>query len=955
VKANCPDEEAGIFSYLSFYYCQLPHAKPVAFTIIAVWLALLFTTIGIAASDFFCINLATIANILGMSDSLTGVTFLAFGNGSPDIFSTFAAFKTNSGSLAIGELIGAASFITAVVAGSITFIRPFKAPRKTFVRDVGFFIIAASFSLVFLFDGKLHLWECCVLVGLYVFYVVFVLLWHWYFHRRSVRRRKEAAAREQFVVPGSEEAELGEEYHDDEDEVADRSHGRPSPLRGPSLEDLAALERGGEVEDEEEEEEREEVARAEITRNMRLSRPRARSRRQSHLPIRPSLVGALEFQAVLSDLQRSRNIHTMPIHLRRYSDDPRLQEDQLSSVSEPRADTTYGPEDATYSASAGTGGRGRAVSANGADTLGFSGTLAQGVPRIDLLAPLPEDDRSHGSASPPKGKLSPAPPSPTISLSPPPSTDGGSRATSPMPPRLRPISRNRLAPPDQFPPLQPSPQPQAQPLESTDQRKPPKLSIPKQPGGQQVRQVSPPASPSVPFPPYRDDASALSPRASRPSSIHLPQHDLSPESHFRTEFSFTAKSERPLTWWPYYVLPPPAELFCTLFPTVVNWREKNIIQKFVGIVTIPSIFLLKITLPVVETERDDDGEVDEDVPAMSLPGTMSSTDARTPSRTTPKLRIDDAESEHNAGPVYSMALGDPNPDAIVSTSSAAGHIHHHTHRSDYFLPHSSHGGVTQSPQQLSTVAKPSEDDPKDWNRWLVIVQLFTAPFFVVLIVWANTEIDNPRALFRPSLIALLISLIMLFILLATTTADRAPKWRVMLCFLGFAVSISWISTIANEVVGVLKTLGVILNISDAILGLTIFAVGNSCGDLVANVTVAKLGFPNMALSACWGGPMLNILLGIGLSGMYLTITGAQARVDKGKKLKFKPYHIEVSKTLLISGGTLLVTLVVLLVAVPLRRWKMDRFIGVALVAFWTLSTVANVIVEVMGLSTLSSS
>lgn len=47
----------------------------------------------------------------------TGVTFLALGNGSPDLFSTFSAMHSNLGSLALGELIGAASFIVSVVAG----------------------------------------------------------------------------------------------------------------------------------------------------------------------------------------------------------------------------------------------------------------------------------------------------------------------------------------------------------------------------------------------------------------------------------------------------------------------------------------------------------------------------------------------------------------------------------------------------------------------------------------------------------------------------------------------------------------------------------------------------------------------------------------------------------------------------------------------------------------------
>jgi sodium/potassium/calcium exchanger 6 len=168
---------------------------------------------------------------------------------------------------------------------------------------------------------------------------------------------------------------------------------------------------------------------------------------------------------------------------------------------------------------------------------------------------------------------------------------------------------------------------------------------------------------------------------------------------------------------------------------------------------------------------------------------------------------------------------------------------------------------------------------------------------------------------------------------------------------GFVVSITWISSIADEVVGVLKSIGVILNISDAILGLTIFAVGNSLGDLVADYTVAKLGYPVMALSACFGGPMLNILLGVGLSGCYLTIKHARKKQahHPGRELKFKPYEIEVSRTLMISGATLLVTLLGLLIVVPLRRWKMDRFVGWCLVALWSVSTVCNVVVEVAGL------
>ena len=151
----------------------------------------------------------------------------------------------------------------------------------------------------------------------------------------------------------------------------------------------------------------------------------------------------------------------------------------------------------------------------------------------------------------------------------------------------------------------------------------------------------------------------------------------------------------------------------------------------------------------------------------------------------------------------------------------------------------------------------------------------------------------------------------------------------------------------------LKAIGVILNISDAILGLTIFAVGNSLGDLVADITIARMGYPKMALSACFGGPMLNILLGIGLGGMYMTIHNEQHIHHKhpNRPIHYKPYELEVSTTLIISGIALLVTLTGLLIFVPLNGWRMDRKIGIGLVALWVVATTGNVIVEVLGLGT----
>jgi sodium/potassium/calcium exchanger 6 len=926
VLANCPDEEAGVISYLTFYYCRMPHAKPVAFTIMTLWLALLFSTIGIAASDFFCVNLNTIANMLGMSESLAGVTLLAFGNGSPDVFSTFAAFRTHAASLAVGELIGAASFITAVVSGSMALIRPFDVARKSFVRDVGFFIVAAGFSMGFVADGKLHLWESVAMVVFYLFYVAFVVCWHWWINQRKARRQKAAAVRSHYITPGGDEAEISE-YHDDEIGPLSRASSHTV-----SVDDFSALERAGAgdpVDDDEYEEERERWM-GEMTSNMRVSRPRMGARRNTHTPIRPSLVGALEFRAVLSSLQKSRNIQSMPINLRRYSDDPTYttvqQQAQAPTDSHPAPRPAYGVASTENQQST---IRGRAVSTNDIDRMRLqSYTIEAPVPNINFISATPNF----------RGTFPPIPdealPSPSISLSPSPASSPlSSRTASPAPPRTRHPSTDLLAPPS----LTRSPSPRTSPvLEPGERPVPPSLKL----------TVPDTMSPPIPFPAYTDFPwSAHS--SSRAPSLRLPSPSASPESTFHQESFFGAYDlARTPKWWPSRVFPPPHLLLSTLFPTLTNWRDKSIADKILGFVAALPVFLLTITLPVAEQQKDDDDEVDAhadwSLPPPLTPLSGASVDMQQRNMTMTAETLIGADSSRSSKGKKTHGRNSASTDTTATARSQPPQL---------FI--TSENNLLGSPEQLPT-SSPSNDS-KQWNRWLVITQIFTAPLFLVLIIWANLE-ESMHTLFRHTLWSLLASLCILAPILATTSPDHAPRWRPVLCFLGFAVAIAWISTIANEVVGVLRTLGVILNMSDAILGLTIFAVGNSLGDLVADITVARLGFPVMALSACFGGPMLNILLGIGLSGSYMILTKGEDRHHRHphEPVHFKPYHIAVSTTLIISGASLLVTLVGLLIAVPVRRWRMDKWIGWGLVVTWGASTAVNVLVEVLGYSSAVS-
>ncbi|XP_022252097.1 mitochondrial sodium/calcium exchanger protein-like [Limulus polyphemus] len=66
----------------------------------------MFIALGVTADDFLCSALVVISKTLHLSQNIAGVTFLAFGNGSPDIFSSLAGVQELRSDLVIGQLFG---------------------------------------------------------------------------------------------------------------------------------------------------------------------------------------------------------------------------------------------------------------------------------------------------------------------------------------------------------------------------------------------------------------------------------------------------------------------------------------------------------------------------------------------------------------------------------------------------------------------------------------------------------------------------------------------------------------------------------------------------------------------------------------------------------------------------------------------------------------------------------
>lgn len=202
--------ESGFINYFTLNYCGT-HSTALSILIFVIWIIFLFLALGATAEDFFCPALGVISDNLGLSHNVAGVTFLAFGNGAPDIFSVLSSIQSDpikclkkgvgpvdswiavsgcdelsvdvaddylcqsggAGAVAVGELFGSGAFVTAVVVGAVAYYVPFTVTRRPFVRDVGCYTIATCWLYFCLNDGKITLTEA---VGFLVIYIVYVLV-----------------------------------------------------------------------------------------------------------------------------------------------------------------------------------------------------------------------------------------------------------------------------------------------------------------------------------------------------------------------------------------------------------------------------------------------------------------------------------------------------------------------------------------------------------------------------------------------------------------------------------------------------------------------------------------------------------------------------------------------------------------------------------------------------------
>ncbi len=146
---------------MSLPYCQPFDIAPhLGGFMLLLWTLLLLVWLA-AQVDFLIPALHTVSDLFGMSQSVAGVTFLAFGNGCADLFSMMSATLSGSGGLelAIGEVLGNGMFVFCGVQGAVALTATFSVDGTEYIRDCLVYLLAVVLTLAVLADGKIDGWE----------------------------------------------------------------------------------------------------------------------------------------------------------------------------------------------------------------------------------------------------------------------------------------------------------------------------------------------------------------------------------------------------------------------------------------------------------------------------------------------------------------------------------------------------------------------------------------------------------------------------------------------------------------------------------------------------------------------------------------------------------------------------------------------------------------------------
>ncbi len=136
-----------------------------------------------------------IAKKLGVSPLLIGLTLVAFGTSAPELVVSIQAALSDSGDIAVGNVVGSNICNIALILGLCALLKPVVTNTKLFKLDMPLLLGASIlFSVFYFMDGRgLNFWQGAVMFSILIVYLV----WSFYQDKKSGGGELSAAAEEE--------------------------------------------------------------------------------------------------------------------------------------------------------------------------------------------------------------------------------------------------------------------------------------------------------------------------------------------------------------------------------------------------------------------------------------------------------------------------------------------------------------------------------------------------------------------------------------------------------------------------------------------------------------------------------------------------------------------------------------------------------------------------------------
>lgn len=134
----------------------------------------------IYSSRWVVSSASNFANFFGISEAIIGATIVSIGSTLPELSISLQAVRQKHFNLALGTIIGACLVTPTLVLGLVLLLNPVSVDFSAYSVIIGFFIISALITWIFIGRGKLELPEGILLLSLYILFLVSVFLFQFF-------------------------------------------------------------------------------------------------------------------------------------------------------------------------------------------------------------------------------------------------------------------------------------------------------------------------------------------------------------------------------------------------------------------------------------------------------------------------------------------------------------------------------------------------------------------------------------------------------------------------------------------------------------------------------------------------------------------------------------------------------------------------------------------------------